>query len=309
MCLGINQMDRLTAMQVFVAVVEGGSQSAAADGLNMSRPVVSRYLAVLEKWAGARLMHRTTRRLSLTATGLEVLPRCRQMLELADDLLAKITMPDSEPRGRLRITVSSSFGFAQMGAATAAYVQRYPGVVVDLLPGDRAFNLVDEGIDLAIRITDELDPNLIARQLSVCRSAVCASPSYLERHGTPLRAEELVGHNCLTHAYFGKSLWKFQRSDGACTVAVSGNITASDSLSLLSAALAGAGIASLPTFLAAPLIRRGELVSLLPDHQPQDLGIHAVYTSRKHMPATLRTMLDFLVECFGEDPPWDLAQP
>jgi DNA-binding transcriptional LysR family regulator len=168
-------MDRLNAMRVFVTVVDLGSQSAAADHLELSRPVVSRYLAELEDWVGARLMQRTTRKLSLTA-GQETLPRCRQLLELAGDLQAAVQQPDDAPRGALRISVSTSFGQAQLVDALAAYVKRYPGVKVELQMLDRTVNLVDERIDLAIRTSNDLDPNLIARRLSVCRSVVCAAP-------------------------------------------------------------------------------------------------------------------------------------
>ena len=165
-------MDRITAMQVFVSVVDSGSQSAAADQLDLSRPVVSRYLAELEEWAGARLLHRTTRKLSLTAAGAEMLPRCRQMLELATDMKNVVAIPEHAPQGLLRITVSTSFGQAQLAAAVADYVKLYPGVTVDMLLLDRVVNLVEERIDLAIRISKELDPNLIARRLTVCLSLI-----------------------------------------------------------------------------------------------------------------------------------------
>jgi DNA-binding transcriptional LysR family regulator len=204
-------MDRLNAMRVFVNVVDAGSLSAAADKLDMSRPVVTRYVAELEQWTGARLLHRTTRRLSLTAAGEELLPRCRQVLELALDMQAAVRHPAEAPSGQLRITASTSFAQAQLADAVADYVRLYPGVAVDLVLLDRAVNLVDERIDLAIRVAAEIDPNLIARRLTDCRSVVCASPAYLKEHGQPLRVEELAQRNCLTHSYFGRSLWNFTR--------------------------------------------------------------------------------------------------
>lgn len=302
-------MDRLTAMRVFVTVVDLGSQSAAADHLDMSRPVISRYLADLENWVGARLMQRTTRKLSLTAAGNEVLPRCRQMLELAGDLQAVVSAPDEAPRGELRISVSTSFGQAQLVDAVTEYVRRYPLVKVDLQMLDRTVNLVDERIDLAIRTSNDIDPNLIARRLSVCHSVICASPDYLRRHPTPGRVEELSGHNCLTHSYFGRSLWHFEVDGENVAVPVHGNISANEALTLQQATLAGAGIAMLPTYLAAEKLRSGELIRLLPDARPMTLSLNAVYTSRKHMPATLRSMLDFLAERFTDDPEWDRALP
>lgn len=298
-------MDRLNAMRVFVTVVDLGSQSAAADHLQLSRPVVSRYLAELEAWVGARLMQRTTRKLSLTAAGQETLPRCRQLLELAGDLQAAVQQPDDAPKGALRISVSTSFGQAQLVDAVAAYVRRYPGVKVELQMLDRTVNLVDERIDLAIRTSNELDPNLIARRLSVCRSVVCASPAYLSEHGVPQRVEDLSRHNCLTHAYFGHSLWHFKVAGQPVAVPVAGNISANEAMTLQKAALAGAGIAMLPSYQTADALRRGELVRLLPEAQPRTLNLNAVYTSRKHMPATLRSMLDFLVQRFKDEPEWD----
>lgn len=302
-------MDRLNAMRVFVTVVDLGSQSAAADQLQLSRPVVSRYLAALEDWVGARLMQRTTRKLSLTAAGQQTLPRCRQLLELAGELETAVRQPDDAPRGELRISVSTSFAQAQLVAAIADYVQRYPGVKVDLQVLDRTVNLVDERIDLAIRTSNDLDPNLIARRLTVCRSVVCASPAYLSQHGTPQRVEDLSRHNCLTHAYFGHDLWQFDVQGQQIAVPVAGNITANEAMTLQTATLANAGIAMLPSYLAAAALRSGELVRVLPEAQPQALSLNAVYTSRKHMPATLRSMLDFLSQRFQAEPEWDQGWP
>ncbi|MCV9920780.1 MULTISPECIES: LysR family transcriptional regulator [Pseudomonas] len=300
-------MDRLNAMRVFVTVVDLGSQSAAADHLQMSRPVVSRYLAELEDWVGARLMQRTTRKLSLTAAGQETLPRCRQMLELAGDLQSAVRQPDDAPRGELRISVSTSFGQAQLVDAVAEYVSLFPGVKVELQMLDRTVNLVDERIDLAIRTSNDLDPNLIARRLTVCRSVVCAAPAYLQTHGVPQRVEELSQHNCLTHAYFGHSLWHFEVDGRQLAVPVQGNISANEAMTLQKAALAGAGIAMLPTYQAACALKKGELLRLLPQAKPRELNLNAVYTSRKHMPATLRSMLDFLAQRFKDEPQWDSA--
>ncbi|MEJ5862398.1 LysR family transcriptional regulator [Pseudomonas farsensis] len=298
-------MDRLNAMRVFVSVVDLGSQSAAADHLGLSRPVVSRYLAELEDWVGARLMQRTTRKLSLTAAGQETLPRCRQMLALAGDLQDAVRQPDDAPRGELRISVSTSFGQAQLVDALAAYIKRYPGVKVELQMLDRTVNLVDERIDLAIRTSSDIDPSLIARRLSVCRSVICASPAYLSEHGTPQQVADLALHNCLTHAYFGHNLWHFEVQSVEIAVPVQGNISANEAMTLQRAALAGVGIAMLPSYQAASAIRSGELVRLLPGARPRELTLSAVYTSRKHMPASLRSMVDFLVERFAGEPEWD----
>ena len=293
-------------MRVFVSVVDLGSQLAAADHLDLSRPVVSRYLAELEDWVGARLMHRTTRKLSLTAAGSEILPRCRQMLELSSDMQAAVTEPDEAPRGLLRISVSTSFGQAQLADAMAAFVRRYPGVSIDLQMLDRTVNLVDERIDLAIRTSNDLDPNLIARRLTVCRSVICASPAYLHEHPAPKRVEDLSEHNCLTHSYFGKSLWHFEQDGEPQSVTVQGNISANETSTLLRATLAGAGVAMLPSYQAGVHIVSGDLIRLLPQAEPRQMNIYAVYASRKHMPTTLRCMLDFLVLRFPQEPVWDV---
>ena len=292
-------------MRVFVTVVDLGSQSAAADHLDLSRPVVSRYLAELEDWIGARLLHRTTRKLSLTAAGSETLPRCRQLLELCSDMQAAVSEPDDAPRGLLRLRVSTSFGQAQLAEAIAEYVQRYPLVTVDLQMLDRTVNLVDERIDLAIRTSNDLDPNLIARRLTICRSVVCATPAYLREHPAPQKVEDLARHNCLPPSYFGKSLWHFEEHGEHVSVPVHGTITANEASTLLRVTLAGAGVAMLPSYLAGDHIRRGELVRLLPEAEPRHLNIYAVYASRKHMPSALRSLLDFLVQRFPEEPSWD----
>lgn len=294
-------------MQVFVAVVELGSQSAAAEHLDLSRPVVSRYLAELEDWVGARLMHRTTRKLSLTAAGLEILPRCRQMLDLSGDMQAAVSTSDDAPRGMLRISASTSFGQAQLAAAMTEFVVRYPGVSVDLQMLDRTVNLVDERIDLAIRMSNDLDPNLIARRLTVCRSVICASPGYLREHPTPQRVEDLSRHNCLTHSYVGKSLWHFEQDGEQVSVPVQGNISANEASTLLQATIAGAGVAMLPSYQAGTHIKNGELIRLLPHAEPRRMNMYAVYASRKHMPSALRSLLDFLVLKFPERPEWDVG--
>ena len=189
--------------------------------------------------------------------------------------------------------------------AVADYVKRYPLVKVDLQMLDRTVNLVDERIDLAIRVSNDLDPNLIARRLSVCRSVVCASPAYLREHPIPRQVQDLSQHNCLTHSYFGHSLWHFEVDGEQVSVPVQGNISANEALTLERATLAGTGIAMLPTYLVWQALRSGTLVRLLPEARPRELGLNAVYTSRKHMPATLRSMLDFLAARFTDPPHWD----
>jgi DNA-binding transcriptional LysR family regulator len=297
-------MDRITAAKVFVVIAERGSMVKAADTLDMSRAMVTRYLAQMERWAEARLFHRSTRRQSLTEAGEETLVRCRQLLETAEGMRASSGAEAGAPHGLLRISCSPSLGQAAIARAVASYLQHNPRVRIDLQMTNQAVNLVEERIDLAIRITNALEPNLIARQLAVCDSVICAAPSYLAVRGTPERLEELSGHNCLAFSYFGKNLWHFKRDNETVAIPVSGNISANDSLVLLAAAQAGAGITMQPRYSAVPLIKNGELVELLPAFTPQQMGIYGIYTSRQHMPAVLRSMLDYLVEWFGQQPKW-----
>ncbi|WP_337680725.1 LysR family transcriptional regulator [Iodobacter sp. LRB] len=298
-------MDRLTAMRVFIEVVDQGSLTAAADKLDMSRAMVSRYLAELEAWLGVRLLHRSTRSTGLSSAGQDALPRCRQMLELADDVQGITHNLNAAPHGLIRVASSNSFAQSHLAAAAAAFVAQYPDTQVELIVGDRSINLVEERIDLAIRITNDVDPNLIARKLSICRSVVCATPAYLAKHGTPLHPEDLLQHQCLSHAFFGRNGWRFTKNGEPFLVNVTGAISANDANVILQAALAGAGIAHQPTFSAAPYIESGELVHLLPDYQSDELGIYGLYTSRRHMPNILRSLLDFLAGRFGSKPGWD----
>ncbi|TIH07697.1 LysR family transcriptional regulator [Pseudomonas leptonychotis] len=299
-------MDRLMATRVFVEVVERGSQTAAAEALEMSRAMVSRYLGELEAWVGARLLHRTTRKLSLTGAGEQLLGQCREMLAMAEAMQSISRTDQAAPRGTLRIACSQSLAQAWLVHALDEFIRRYPQVSVDLLVGSQAVNLVEARIDLALRITNQLDPNLIARPLAVCRSVVCATPAYLAKHGTPLRPEDLAQHNCLSYAYFGRSIWEFTRAGEPHAVAVSGNLSANESMVLLEAVLADTGISLQPRYSVSAQLRSGTLVQLLPDYEPQQLGIHALYGTRRQMPPALRALLDFLIERLADRPDWDL---
>lgn len=287
-------MDRIQAAQVFVAIAERGSLTAAAELLDMSRAMVTRHLAEMESWAGARLFHRTTRRVSLTSAGEATLARCREMLALASQMPLAGEQGGDALTGILRIACAPSLVQATIAGAMARFLRLHPQAAIDLQVGYKAVNLVEERIDLAIRITNHLEPGLIARRIGECASVVCAAPAYLAAHGRPERAEDLARHDCLTYTYYGRSLWQFERPDGPLQVPVAGRMSANDSLALLQAAIDGAGITLQPAYSAAPLIASGALVALLPHEHPQTLGIHALYSSREYQPALLRAMLDFL---------------
>ncbi|WP_092946892.1 LysR family transcriptional regulator [Roseateles sp. YR242] len=302
-------MDRLTAAEVFVSIASRGSLTGAADALGMSRPMVSRYLAEMEQWAGARLLHRTTRRVSLTPAGEEALARCQRLLEVATSMPATSAAGEDVPRGLLRIASSQSLAQEVLATAVADYLRRWPQVAIDLHIDARAVNLVEDRIDLAIRITDDIDPNLIARRLGQCESVVCASPAWVAAHGMPQRAEDLAIHNCLTYSYFGKSLWEFDHAGQRIAVPVGGNLSANETHVLLAAALQGAGIVQQPQYSVAPLIAQGRLVVLLPDYRPRAMGVHGIYTSRRQMSTALRTLIDFLAEWFARPDWWISGEP
>lgn len=300
-------MDRVTAAEVFVSIAERASMTAAAEALDMSRAMVTRYLAQMEQWAGARLLHRTTRRLSLTEAGEETLARCRRMLEVAADMAVAPASDAGTPRGLLRVACSQSLAQEVLAAMVAEFLRRYPLAAIDLQIGPRSVNLVEERIDLAIRITNDLDPNLIARPLGRCDSVICAAPAYLAAHGHPRSLEDLATHNCLTYSYFGKSLWEFDLGGERLAVPVGGNLSANESQVLLSAAMEGAGITMQPVYAARGAIAQGRLVALLPEAVPQALGVYGLYGSRRQMPASLRALLDLLVERFADAACWPLS--
>lgn len=299
-------MDQLTAMKVFVEAAERGSLTSAAERLGLSRAKASRYLAFLEHILGARLLHRSTRSLSLTGEGELALADCRQMLDVQERMLAKRHDRASGPKGELRITCSQSFSQSYLANVIAEYALRYPQVCIDIQLLERSVNLVEERIDLAIRITNTLDPGTIAKPLGVCRSVICASPAYLDARGRPNSPQTLLNHACLTHAQFETHSWRFQSTlrDEWIKVPVKGQIRANDVTALKQAALAGVGIAMLPTYLVREEIVSGQLEAVLTDWSLPQLGIYALYTSRQYMPAALRTLLDFLEMKFSTDAFW-----
>jgi DNA-binding transcriptional LysR family regulator len=292
-------MDRLTAMKVFCEVAASGSFSATADKLDMSRAMVTRYIGELETWLDARLLQRTTRKVTLTDAGESCLRRSQQMLALMDNIEEETLRHDGELRGQLRLTCSMSFGFAHLAAAISDFLTLHPQLKIDLNVSDRTVNLVEERIDLAIRISSEPDPMLIARPLVRCDSILVASPGYLAKHGTPQSPAALTEHGCLSYANFGRSIWSLQRGDEHVQVAVSSRFSANEATVLLHAALANGGIALQPTYLVKPYIDNGQLIALLPGWQVPAMTIYALYPSRRHLSPAVRALLDFLVGRFA----------
>jgi DNA-binding transcriptional LysR family regulator len=301
-------MDRIRAMQVFTEVADRGSLTDAGEALDMSRAMVSRYLESLESWLDARLLHRTTRRVSLTDAGAEALPRCRQVLDLTNEVQAAAGARNTVPTGKLRITTSTSFAQAHLAAAVSDFLKQHPQTQIELIALERTVNLVEERIDLAVRIGNQLDDTLVARRLATCLSVLCASPAYLAAHGAPATPEQLRAHSCVTHAHMGPTEWRLQQGGKTVKVPVSGPLQSNEVAAMRQAALDGLGIALMPTYFISEDIAQGRLVRLLPGYEPEQLGIHAVYLSRQHQPLLLRAMLDFLAERFsGDTAPWDRA--
>ena len=299
-------MDRLTATRVFVTVVEQGSLTRAAEALDMSTAMVSRYLAALEGWLEARLLHRTTRRISLTDAGESALASCRQLLDSAEDIESVAQAAGREASGRLRVASSPSFAEAQLAVALVEFQRLHPKVSISLITAERAVDLAAERIDLAVRITNTLEPALISRRLATCRSALCASPEYLQAQGTPRRTDDLRKHRCLNHALVNTAQFFPGQGANAADLAGIEAFSSNETSVLRRAALAGAGIAILPTYLVGADLREGRLQRVLPRMEPETLGIHALFLSRQHLPLALRLLIDFLAQRFGgRAAPWD----
>ncbi|MEZ8644384.1 LysR family transcriptional regulator [Vibrio cyclitrophicus] len=297
-------MDKLEAMNVFVTIVERGSLSAAAEHLDLSRTKVTRYLGELETWMDTRLLHRTTRRLSLTSAGKETLEVARELLALEASLAGIRNQNREDLKGQLRITASYSIVDSFLMDAINRFITKWPEVSIDVISTDQTVNLVESRIDLAIRITNELTPNIVAKQLGECRSVICASPQYLQKKGTPANAQDLAHHNCLSFSYFSRTAWTFHGPNGSESVPIKGNISANTSEVLLSATLKGNGISMLPFPSVEALVRQGQLVQLLPEWKPKILGVHAIYGTRKQVTPLLRAFIDHLSSEMEQSKSW-----
>ncbi|MBS0881998.1 LysR family transcriptional regulator [Pantoea sp. JGM49] len=284
-------MDRVKAASVFNRICELGSLSAAARALDISRPMVSRYLDEMEKWAGARLLHRSSRRLTITPAGEKVLEKTRMLARLADEITGQ--GEPGEPQGTLRVACAHSTATHILGPMIPAFLARYPLLRIELEINNQPVSLVGERIDVAVRITENPEPGAIARRLGECASVVCASPDYLRKHGNPETPQDLSQHNCLHYSRFAGQSWQFNDANGdALSTAVSGNFSAGISSVLCDAAIAGCGLAMVPEMEARAGIANGQLQCVLPDFTPKTLGIYGLYMSRERQPAALRLFLD-----------------
>ncbi|WP_323696986.1 LysR family transcriptional regulator [Thiorhodovibrio litoralis] len=301
------RMESLSDIAVFVQVVQCGSFTAAADKLVMSKSVVSKYVTRLEDRLGARLLNRTTRRLSLTEVGQALFERSRRALLEIEEAEAEVSRLQGEPRGALRLNCPMSFGVLHVAPWLPEFQVRYPEVSLDLVLDDRRVNLVEEGFDLAIRIGELPDSSLVVRRLGPCRHVVCATPEYLARHGVPQTPQQLTKHLALTYRYQDSpNEWRFIAPDGELLqIPMVSRLQMNNSLALRQAVLRGAGIILTPTFMVGADLRKGRLKAVLPEYQVLEVSIYALYPQRKHLSPKVRAFIGFLAERIQDPPYWE----
>jgi len=300
-------MDRFEELQTFVAVVEAGSFSAAAERLNLAKSAVSRRIGDLEGRLGAQLINRTTRRLSLTDAGHRFYERSARLLGDMEEAELAVASGQTELRGRIRMAAPLSFGVLHLAPALDEFLAAHPELELDLDLNDRQINLVEEGIDLTLRIGHLADSSLVARRLAPIHMALCASPAYLQRQGMPRTPQELGRHQGLVYGNIPESQqWTFVAPSGeSITVRVPTRLRANNGDLLLQAAIDGLGVVATPTFLSYRAVAEGKLQVLLPDYQMPPATAYAVYPSRRHLPQRVRALIDFLAGRFGDRPYWD----
>lgn len=290
-------MHAFSSIPVFVAVVESGGFSAAADKMHITKSAVSKRINQLEDELGIRLLNRTTRKLSLTEAGHRYYEYVSQSLSLAQQGIDAVTELQGKPRGKLKLTAPMSFGVLHIAPLVAEFLQHYPDVEIDLQLEDQMVDLIQEGFDLGIRIGHLPDSNLIAKRLSPCHSVLCASPSYIEQHGAPNKPSDLAKHNCLQYSYFrGGTEWSFLYQGGEHKVVPKGRLSINNSEAIRRALLEGLGIGQLPTFIVAKDIKANNLSIVMPEYQLPTHAVYAVFPQRKHMPLKVRAFLDFISE-------------
>ena len=298
-------MDRLDAMRIFVRVAEVGSFSVVAQQLGVARSVVTRQVAGLEAHLGAKLMVRSTRRLSLTSAGTTYLEKCRVILNLVDAAETDVAEERAIARGNVRIGLPLSFGLRRLAPLLLEFAEAHPQVNFEMDYTDRRVDLVEEGFDLSIRITSRLAPGDVVRKLGSCRLVTVASPGYLALHGRPLRPADLAGHECL--AYTGDPApgsWTYGHGERAESVYVRSRVSANNGDVLAEAAVHGLGITLQPDFIVEPYLADGRLEQVLESFVSPELGVYALLPGTRHMPYRVRVLIDFLAERLsGREPP------
>lgn len=296
----------LTAMAVFAAVADSLNFGKAADRLGLSKSAVSKQLSRLEERLGARLVNRSTRQISLTEIGETYYVHCARILAEAEAAELAVAQLQDGPRGRLRVNAPMSFGTMHLATAVSAFMCEYRDVSVELDLSDSLVDLIDEGYDLAIRITRLADSSMIARRLAPSRSLLLASPDYLKEFGAPGHPADLADHRCLIYTNNPDAVvWRFERNGENVQVPVSGPLRANNGEVLRDAAIDGVGLIVDPTFITHQAIRDGTLVPVLPEWTTRGRDIHAVYPHREHLSPKVRAFIDYLAAHFGDPPYWD----
>lgn len=290
-------MDRLDAMQLFVRVAELGSFAAAAQQLGVARSVVTRQIAGLEAHLGVKLMVRSTRRLALTSAGTAYLEKCRVILNLVEAAETDVAEERLTPRGNIRLSLPLVFGLKRLAPLLLDFSRRYPEVALDMDYTDRRVNLIEEGIDLSIRITRRLEAGDVARRIGSARMQVVAAPKYLARHGRPQHPSELAHHECLGYTSAGTALaWPFMINGQTESIAVRSRINANNGDVLTEAAAQGLGITCQPDFIVDSYLAAGRVEEILASFPMPELGIYAMLPSNRHVPYRVRALMDYLAQ-------------
>ena len=290
-------MDRLQAMHVFVRVAELSSFSAVAHQLGVARSVVTRQIAALEEHLGVKLMVRSTRRLTLTSAGAAYLEKCRVILNLVEAAETGVAEERLTPRGTIRVSLPLSYGLKRIAPLLLDFARRYPEVRLDMDYSDRRVNLIEEAIDLSVRITGKLGSNEVARRLGTIQMCVIASPDYLAEHGQPRHPSELVHHECLSYTMVGTpQAWTFDIDGAPASFPIRARLHANNGEALTEAAAQGLGIALQPEFIAEEALSAGRVVRLMDDFVSPELGIYAMLPSNRQVPHRVRVLMDFLAD-------------
>ncbi|WP_341501230.1 LysR family transcriptional regulator [Gallaecimonas sp. GXIMD4217] len=299
-------MNLLHAMAAFARVAELHSYTQAAEQLDLSRTQISKLVAALEDHLGVRLLHRTTRRVSLTEAGAAYLPKAQQILTLVDEAHSQTADLGESLRGKIRVNGPMSFGAHFLAPALAPFLARHPQLDIELELNDRRVDLIEEGYDLAVRISELKDSSLVATRLTHCRMLICATPDYLARHGAPSQPQELKDHQCLNYRYASEGRqWRFSVDGKTLLVPVSGPLECNNGEALVGAVKAGLGLTYCPSFLVGAALASGELVTVLDHYLPEPFGIYAIYPANRHLPNKVRALIRHLKDSFGDPPYWE----